>query len=563
MLRFKLLIPLCAATLLASHTPALRAAPALGAQYRLGVGDDLEITVSNHPDVNTKVTVRPDGKITLPRVGELSASGKTALALGRDIERILARTLNNARVQVIVTAAAPRLASVSGAVKSPAPYPVKAGTRVLDLIARAGGPTAKVSRISGRVIRAGQTIRFSLADALKDPAGRANIPIRPDDTVILDEAEFTKQLSVAGSVGRPGAFDLDEGLTVVRLLAEAGGPADDAALRSAYILRAGRTIPLDLSGFQDGSIAPNAPVNQFRFEAGDVLFVPKAKTTEVSIIGPVARPGAYALTDNLTLISLLAKAGNPSDGAALRKAYVLRAGKQIPVDLRAMLVEGQTNPELAGFAMEDGDVLVIPDATEQVTVSGQIARPGAYNLSDDLTVISLLAKAGNALPNGSLREAYVLRQGIPIPLDLNAFLSGTKDKPWLTNFRLKPGDTLVIPENKVFYAVLGQVVAPGKFAYPETPADASVLRALINAGGPAAPGREGGANLGEARIVRVIGGRPTAIPVNLNDVLNNKKGTTTQNVVLQPGDLLYVPPKGRGFQLGDALQAAAVYNVFR
>ena len=506
-MRLQLLIPLCAATLfLSAAVPVAHAAPAVGAQYRLGVGDQLKIAVSNHPDVDAEVTVRPDGKISLPRAGEVSAQGKTALALGRDIERILARTLNNARVQVIVQEAAPRLASVSGAVKSPSPYPVKSGTRVLDLIALAGGPTAKPGRISGRIIRAGKTLPFSLSDALANPSGKSNLLIRPDDTVILDEADFARQLSVAGSVSKPGPFDLDENLTVAKLLAEAGGPTEGAALKSAYVLRAGKPITLDLSGLQNGAIDANSPLNRFALEAGDVLFVPqntnrvgvmgavdkpayyalaedaaqttvtrvlsqsggatedgdlsnvtltradgqnmtinvaaimegqapdviklrpddvlfvpKKKLDQVRIIGPVAKPGAYPLTDNLTLISLMAQAGNPTEGAGLRKAYVYRAGKQIPVDLRALLVEGQTNPELAGFRMESGDVLVIPDVTDQVTVSGQVTRPGPYNLSDDLTVISLLAKAGNALPDASLREAYVIRQGIKIPLDLNVF----------------------------------------------------------------------------------------------------------------------------------------------
>ena len=642
------LLPLCALLLTASalDAPALWAAPApasaqASASYRLGVGDNLQISVTNHPDVNTEVVVRPDGKISVPRVGELTARGKTALALGREIERVLARTLNNARVQVIVTAAAPRQASISGAVKTPAPYAVKPGTRVLDLIALAGGLSARPNRITARVIRNGQTLGFNLPGAINNPGGKDNLPIQPDDTVILDEANFAGQLSVAGNVATPGPFDLDENLTVAQLFAQAGGPTQGAALKSAYVLREGKPIPLDLSGLQDGTLDADSPLNRFRFAPGDVLFVPenknrvgimgavanpsfyplpedrkeatvtrvlslsggatefgdlsnvtltrangqnliidvaammeglapdnvrlrpddvlfvpKKRISNVSVIGPVSTPGSFPLTENMTLISLLAQAGNPGEGAGLRKAYVLRDGRQIPVDLRALLVEGQNNPELAGFRMENGDVLVIPDNTEQVTISGQIAKPGAYSLSDDMTVVSLLAKAGNELSGAALSQAYVLRQGIRIPLDLNVFLSGTKDKPWLTNFRLAPGDTLYIPENKIVYAVWGQVASPGTFAYPDSPAEATVLRALGKAGGPTSVGAEGGANLKDARIIRVVGGQVSAIPVNLNTLFSDKKDATVQNLVLQPGDALYIPSKKRGFRLTDVLGPA-------
>ena len=114
-----------------------------------------------------------------------------------------------------------------------------------------------------------------------------------------------------------------------------------------------------------------------------------------------------------------------------------------------------------------------------------------------------------------------------------------------------------MPENKVVYAVWGQVSRPGTFAYPDTPAEATVLRALSNAGGPVSVGREGGANLRDARIIRTSAvGQVTAIPINLNDLFNDRKGATNQNLVLLPGDALYIPSKGRSFQLGDVLGPA-------
>ncbi len=653
--RFGLLLPLCAATVCGGGllTPVAHAQTAArsSGDYRLSLGDSLLISVTNHPDVDSEVVVRPDGKITVPRAGEVVAAGKTAKNLAAEIERLLARTLNNARVRVIVKEAAVQQMSVSGAVKTPGPYPYRAGLRVMDLIGRAGGLTTKASRIKGRVIRQGKEIPFDVSKADTDPASSANVPLRADDIVFLDAQDYSKQLTVTGNVNKPGSYDLDEGLTVAGLLAQAGGIKTDTALSKAYILRDNQTIPLDLRGFESGRVNPNSPLATFRFKRGDVLTVPEnrnridvtgevknpsfyslpedpseatvlrslalaggpqedadlSKVTvkrlvngqlqiipidvaaiqrgeatdktillpddkvfvpkrdkNVTIGGAVARPGSYPMDDKETLISALAKAGDPTKDASLRKVSIFRDGKQIPIDLRPVFVEGAFDPEVAGFRLQSGDIIRVPDISSAVTVSGAVTKPGVYDLTDDLTVVALLAQAGNGTEEAALSRAYVARQGAKIPLDLTVFLSGTTDRPSLTGFRLKPGDTLVVPENKVYYAVVGQVSKPGKFAFPERAADATVLRALINADGQLSGRGEGNADLKNSGILREVDGKITVIPVDVKSLFDNKKRKgADQNFALQPYDVLYIPAKGRGFQLSDALGAASVFSLFR
>lgn len=656
----RMVLPLLAITVACSSNllvPAAVAAPAAvvapgGADYRLGVGDSIGITVSNHPDINSDVTVRPDGKISVAQAGDVAAVGKTTKQLAAQIETILARTLNNARVQVILKTAAARQASILGAVNKPAIYDIKPNSRVLDLIAAAGGLNTKPNRVSGSIVRNGAIIRFDLPEAFNKPGGSSNVAIKPGDLLQLEARDFTKQLTVTGNVAAPGAFDLRENLTVPELLAQAGGVRAGAALKRAHILREGKVISLDLSEAQSGNLSPNSPLNTFEFQPGDVLVVPEntdsvnvmgqvarpssyplsedamqksilnvlaqaggpsenadlskvsltrnengqpTTTTinvkamrdgtapdnvflkdndalfvpkydaRVTVTGPVDKPGSYPIEEGQTLLSLLAQAGNPSRDAGLRKAYILRDGVQIPVDLYPALVEGAIDPEIAGFRLQSGDGIYIPDTSDQVTITGAVTKPGPYSLTDDLTVVSLLARAGNQTSDAALNKAYVIRKNVPIPLDLNVFLSGDTSQPSLTGFRLKPGDTLVVPENKVFYAVLGQVKTPNKFAYPDNPADANVLRALVNAGGPISG--TGGADLKDAVLVRDINGQRNVVPINLNELFKPKKNKKpeeqTQNLLLLPGDVLFVPAKGRGFQLGDLLGAASVFNLIR
>lgn len=630
----------------AAHFAPIKIARVASTEYRLGPEDVLDISVSNHPDLNAVVTVRPDGRITLPRAGEISARGKSARALAADIQRVLSRSLNNARVQVLVKQARVTQARITGAVKMSGAYPIKSGWRLTDLVGAAGGLSTKPTRISGRLIRANRVLPFNLSRAVAQPSGASNLALLPDDLVILDAQDFAKQITVTGSVAKPGAYDLEEGLSITALLAQAGGPSPNAALRKSSVLRGGQPILTDLSGAISGNLRPDSPLNHFEFKPGDVVVVPEnqlrfgvmgqvgkpayyplpeaadeatvlkalaqaggalpdgdlseatitrifngqtkiislnaeamflgkapdnvrlqnddvllvpKRDKQVSVFGQVAKPGNYPLQGEMTLLSLLTQAGNPVKGAGLSRAYVLRNGVQIPFNLRAAVVDQKVDPAIAEFRLQRNDTLVIPDISELVQVNGQVARPGSYSLDDDLTVMSLLTKAGNPAGNAALSQAYVQRAGQRIPFDLRPMIAGNIE-PQAAMFRFEPGDVLVVPENRLRLTVMGEVLKPGTYAYPEDPRDASILNFLTQAGGPT--GGTAGANLSEAGILRTSNGQAQIIRVNLNDLL--RKADTSKNILLQPEDVLFIPPKKRGFKLTDLLgPVAAVASLGR
>ena len=612
--------------------PVTRTAPS--ASYVLGPDDVLEITLANHPQLNQTVTVRPDGKITFPRAGDVQAAGRTPVALAAQMKKLLERSLNNVRIQVTVKTARLRLARVIGAIKTPNSYPMNANWRVVDLIAAGGGLTTRPSRVNGRVVRKGRIVPLDVSLAMAQPNSAANFTLLPDDLLILDESGVPYQVTVSGEVAKPGPYDLEDGLTLTKLLARAGGASDAAALKGAQVLRAG--VPIDLDISPDALQNPASAAARFILQAGDVLIVPENQTrygvlgqvlrpayyplpedrdkatllkllansggplpdadlskatvthlvngrpqittvnlsailqgkvpdtqtlqpddvlniprkitTVVHVLG-LAKPGDYALTDDTNVMSLISQAGSPTASSGLSKAYVLRDGTQIPLDLYGVLVEGKSDPQVSQFQLRSGDVLVVPDVSSQITVSGEVAKPGSYNLGDRLTVPSLLAEAGNVTSNAALSQAYVLRNGARVPLDLNTFLVSGVTNTQAENFQFQAGDVLVVPENQVRYAVLGQVARPGNFAYPETAGGVTVLEALTEAGGPLLGRGDGSANLKGAGIVRIVNGERKVLPVDIGALL--QKGAQGNNVKLQPKDILYIPPSKRGFKIGD------------
>ena len=86
-----------------SNAPAPKSAASPAYNYLIGPGDALSVIVWRNPDLSTSVTVRPDGKITVPLVEDLPAIGKDSTALARDVEKALAKYIRDPVVTIMVT----------------------------------------------------------------------------------------------------------------------------------------------------------------------------------------------------------------------------------------------------------------------------------------------------------------------------------------------------------------------------------------------------------------------------------------------------------------------------
>ena len=121
-------------------TPPASTTPA-EAEYRMGPEDVIEVFVWKEPEATTAVTIRSDGRISLPLAGELDASGKTAVELQQEITTRLGQYVNQPVVNVMVKQINSMKISVLGEVRRPDVYKIKSRVTVLDAIAMAGGFT--------------------------------------------------------------------------------------------------------------------------------------------------------------------------------------------------------------------------------------------------------------------------------------------------------------------------------------------------------------------------------------------------------------------------------------
>jgi polysaccharide export outer membrane protein len=160
------------------------------ADYVIGPSDVLAVNIWREPEISRTVPVRPDGKISLPLVGDLHASGATAEQLQNLIKRQLQAYIAHPEVTVIVQEVKSQQVNIFGEVAKPGSYVLARNMTVLDALAVAGGlkDFAKATKIY--VLRVGKDggrsrIPFNYKQAIKGRNPAQDIELHPRDTVVV------------------------------------------------------------------------------------------------------------------------------------------------------------------------------------------------------------------------------------------------------------------------------------------------------------------------------------------------------------------------------------------
>ncbi len=180
----------------------LQAAPSTAAgaaaaapDYLIGPLDQLEIFVWRAPELSTKVTVRPDGRISTPLVEDMVAAGKTPSTLANDLEGVLREYVRTPEVTVIVSdfsSTFDQQVRVLGEAQKPIALPYQAGMTVLDVMVAVGGLTEFAAGNKAVLIRGQgedrQSYRVRLDDLLRKGNISANVPVLPGDVILIPES---------------------------------------------------------------------------------------------------------------------------------------------------------------------------------------------------------------------------------------------------------------------------------------------------------------------------------------------------------------------------------------
>lgn len=165
--------------------------------YLIGPGDSISINVWRNPEVSQTVPVRPDGKITAPLVEDLPASGKTPSQLARDIEKALARYIQQPAVSVIVNGFVgtyDQQIRVIGQAAKPQSLPYRRDMSLMDVLIAVGGVTEFAAGNRASIVRKvdgkQEKLPVRLSDLIKDGDISANVRMWPGDILIIPESFF-------------------------------------------------------------------------------------------------------------------------------------------------------------------------------------------------------------------------------------------------------------------------------------------------------------------------------------------------------------------------------------
>jgi polysaccharide export outer membrane protein len=165
------------------------AAEAVSASYTIRPEDTVSIAVWRQPDFSATLPVRPDGRISVPLVGDVVAAGKTPTELASDLTTALKTYIEAPRVTVAVTQISARKVFVLGEINRPGPQNMTPSMTVLEAIAAAGGPTAYANSKKMFVLRnengKESKLPFNYKEALKGKLADQNIALKPGDTIVV------------------------------------------------------------------------------------------------------------------------------------------------------------------------------------------------------------------------------------------------------------------------------------------------------------------------------------------------------------------------------------------
>lgn len=168
------------------------------AEYRIGVGDSLSVNVWRNPEMSLSVPVRPDGKISMPLIGDIMAADLTTGQLSQNITNSLTTYIKNPQVTVIVANPSSsdfqRRVRITGAVENPQSIPYREGMTVLDLVLLAGGPnqfaSANKAKLYRKVNNELKVYPIKLGDLIDDGDVETNYTLQPSDIVTVPERNF-------------------------------------------------------------------------------------------------------------------------------------------------------------------------------------------------------------------------------------------------------------------------------------------------------------------------------------------------------------------------------------
>lgn len=454
--------------------------------YRLGPGDEVIIDVWGASENTIRQSISPEGTIQVSGLGPVQLSGMTVKDANAYLQREFSKIYSGISgseptSQIKLTLGDIRTIQINimGEVAVPGTYTLSSFSSVFHALYRAGGVNKIGSLRSIKVVRNGKTIAdLDVYDYLMKGKMKDDIRLQEGDVIIVNPYESL--VRIAGKVKRPMFYEMKPTETVATILNYAGGFTGDAYKKAVRIIRkSGREHQVYNVDEMDYSV--------FRLDDGDFISVDavlKRFENRVEIRGAVYRSGLYELSGTVnTVKQLIKKAEGLRGDAFLNRALLDRENEDLSHEVIAVDLGGLLKGTVADIPLQKNDILYIPsihDLKEEETISihGEVANPGTFLFSKNMTIEDLLVQSGGLLEAAATTKVDITRRiKDPKSTSFSSVLGKTYSfdiKDGLVvggegDFHLEPFDEVYVRKSPAYrkqqnVVVAGEVLFGGNYA---------------------------------------------------------------------------------------------------
>lgn len=455
------------------------------ANYRLGPGDEVIIDIWGANEDSVRRTITPEGNIMVEQLGPVFLNGLTIAEAEQKIRRIFARKYagvsgEDPESEIRVTLGQIRTIQINimGEVATPGTYRLSPFSTVFHALYRAGGITPIGTLRNIGVRRNGKTLTtVDVYEFLFRGDTKGDTRLQEGDVIIVPP--YDRLAAVEGNVKRPMRYELKRNESLADLIAYAGGFTGDAYTADVRLIRRrGReqsihTIDADSFGtcvMEDGdAVTVGATLDRF--------------ANMVEVRGAIYRPGLYELgTDIRSIGDLVRRADGLTEDAFRARALLYREREDLSLEMTAVDLGGILDGTVPDIALRRNDMLIIANIREleekgDLTISGEVTRPGSYPYAANTTIEDLIIRAGGLLDGASMAKVDVSRRlkdphsTAPSHELSRIYTFSVKDGYVIegsSDFVLEPYDIVDVRKSPAYQAqqqveLSGEVVFPGNY----------------------------------------------------------------------------------------------------
>jgi polysaccharide export outer membrane protein len=396
-------------TATASFIPDIHDLPPEG--YTLGPGDNIIVNIWGRVDMELNLTIDREGKVFIPKVGELVAAGSTINQFKQNLSESISRAYSEFQLSVSYGKLRRISIYILGEVRAPGGYTVSSLANLLHALYTAGGITKNGSLRSIQLVRNTKVIcRYDLYDLLLKGENIKDLKLMSGDIVYVPVVG--PLVSIAGQVKRPAIYEIIGREQITDIIKLAGGINPEAFLESVSLDRIG---PADNRILKNLNLADSSgiPGNNIILKDGDKVTIHSIydfHANRVYLSGHVKHPGSFGISDTMRISHLIDNGDQLKEDAYCLRADLYRTNNNgtrtlISVNLQDIL-NGNENGNLNLIPFDSLVVYSYDDVTrtKYVDISGEIKRPGTYMLYNRMRLSDLIFLAGNLT-----KQAYSLQ----------------------------------------------------------------------------------------------------------------------------------------------------------